>query len=520
MQKAYSSIKSLRTSFRIMRLGMQAKLLLTAIPVLIFFTMLVSYGIIERENSILYRDTVQQGLSIAKSAALLYTNARIYEELRMVDPSGMSEYLEYFMEDMMHLDPRMRGFFILNTQGRVLAHNNLREYGKIYAHDEIQSLLKDKKDFVEEVYTEEEGHVLRITVPLAIASKFWGLCRVNFSLNEMDAYNSRLRNEILALATVFLLISSVAVWLVGRHFVSPIRQLTKTMKTITLEGELSQNLPLLPHREDEIGKLQNSFVWMLTRLHEIEEERLRSIEGMLQADKMATVGQLASGLAHEINNPLGGTILCFQNLCEGDMDAQMRQQHIEVINESLEKIRRTLSEFLRFARPTPLSIREFSIEDIFAQCQNLADFSLSRHGISMHICSMPHMPMVQLDPDKIGQVLLNLVLNAAYAIRNRHNASDNVAAVLLKAYTKDDFLYIIVADTGPGVTKEIQEKIFNPFFTEKPEGQGTGLGLAVSSALITQHGGTLRLVTDNAPSHNNIVYDGAVFEISIPLNIT
>ncbi len=519
VQNLFYKIGILSLHRKIMRLGMQAKLLFTAIPILIVFTMIVSFGIIERENSIMYQNTVQQGMSIAKSAALLYTNARIYEELRMVDSAGMSEYLEYFMQDMMLLDPRMRGYFILNTDGRVLAHNQLREYGKIYDSDEIKKLLRDKKDFINEVYAEEGQHILHITVPLVIASKFWGLCRINFSLDEMYAYNSSLRDEILSLACVLLVISSIMVWLVGRHFVSPIRELTKNMKAITLQGSIAQSEPVLDEREDEIGKLQSSFAWMLTRLHEVEEERSRNIEGMLQADKLATVGQLASGIAHEINNPLGGIILCFQNLCEGEMDEKMRQQHVDVINASLEKIRCTVSEFLRFARPTPLSIRQSSVEEIFTHCLSLADFTLSRHGSTIYTELMPNMPMVQLDPDKIGQVLLNLVLNAAYAVNPTQDSNNKNSAVLLKAYTKQNELVIIVADTGPGVSKDIQEKIFNPFFSEKPEGKGTGLGLAVSIALIAQHGGTLKLITNEQPLHEGVLYSGAVFEIKIPLTV-
>ncbi len=500
------------------RPGMQAKLLATAIPILLFFTILMSLGIVKRENNIMYQDTVQQGLSIAKSAALLYTNSRIYEELRMVDSSGMSEYLEYFMADMMRLDPRMRKFFILNAQGQVLAHNNLREYGKVYDDPETIHLLTIRKDFVEEIYTDDEQYILRITVPLAIGSKFWGLCRVDFSLNEMYAYSSSLRNEVIILAAFFLLSSVCVVWLAGWHFVTPIRKLTQSMNTITMQGEVAQNVPILPQRDDEIGELQNSFVWMLTRLHQVEKERLQNIEKMLQTEKMAAVGQLASGIAHEINNPLGGTILCFQNLCEGGMDEETRKQHVKVINDSLEKIRITVSDFLRFARPSPLSIRETSVQKVFAHCQNLADFTLSQHGIDLNVDIMPEMPNVHLDLDKISQVLLNLVLNAAYALEN--TTTQNIKnAVLLKSYVENKDLYIIVADTGEGIGKDVQEKIFNPFFSTKPEGKGTGLGLAVSNALIAQHNGTLKII-DDVITYDETTYCGAVFEIKMPLNIS
>ncbi len=490
----------------------------TAIPTLLLFTIIVSLGIVERENNIIYHDTVQQGLSIAKSAALLYTNARIYEELRMVDSSGMTEYLEYFMADMMRLDPRMRSFFILDAQGQVLAHNNLREYGKIYSDAQITKLLSTQQEAIEEVYTDNEQYLLRITVPLAIGSKFWGLCRIDFSLNEMYAYNENLRNEVIFLALIFLLLSIAIVWFAGRHFVAPIKQLTDHMNTITLQGEVKQSLPSLAKRDDEIGELQDSFVWMLTRLHQVEDERLQNVERMLQAEKMAAVGQLASGIAHEINNPLGGIILCFKNLCEGDMSKEVQEQHVNVINDSLEKIRTTVSSFLRFARPAPLAIRPTSMQQVFNHCQNLASFTLSRHGISINIDLKSNMPDVQLDPDKIEQVLLNLILNASDSMKDSPKSDAYKPAILLRAYIENQNVCMIVADTGHGIPNEIQDKIFNPFFSTKPEGKGTGLGLAVSSALIAQHGGVLK-IAETSQEFNDIPYSGAVFEIKIPLNI-
>ncbi len=516
----YSHIqRSLLSKLVRMHIGIQTKLLTAAIPTLLFFTIILSLAIVKRENNIIYKDTVQQGLTIAKSAAFLYTNARIYEELNMVDPAGMSEYLEYFMADMMRLDPRMRNFFILDAQGQVLAHNKLREYGKLYNDDYTLDLLKKKEERIEEVYTDHEQYILRITVPLAIGSKFWGLCRIDFSLNEMYSYHANLRNEVIFLAFFFLLASIYVVWLAGRHFVAPIRQLTDNMNTITVEGEVKQCLPTLPERDDEIGELQNSFVWMLERLQKVEQERLQNTERMIQAEKMAAIGQLASGLAHEINNPLGGVILCFQNLCEGDMNEQTRRQHVKVIDDSLEKIRSTVGAFLRFARPAPLFMRQTNVQNIFGNCYNLAELTLSKHNIKIYMDLAQDMPDVQLDPDKIEQVVLNLILNADHAIMDIPAQARDNASVLLKSYTDNGYLFIIVADTGQGVSEDIQENIFNPFFSTKPEGKGTGLGLAVSRAIIAQHGGSLKVNAKLRPAYNDIVYTGAAFEIKIPLTV-
>ncbi|MEL7639253.1 MAG: ATP-binding protein [Solidesulfovibrio sp.] len=503
-----------------MKMGMQAKFTLFAVPCIALFAGILSVVIIAREEELLLRGVTQQGLDIARVSSVLFTNALVYEELGLVDTSGMADYLDYFVSDVMRLDARIVYFMVFDASGRVIAHNNLREYGKVHSDPATVAALGASGPLVSRNDDAAIGPHLDIAAPLAIGSKRWGACRIGYSLREMNERLDVLRAEVLGASAVLLLTALALVWYAGRHFSRPLTALTRTMNDITARGDLDAPLGELPARDDEIGVLQASFLWMVQRLRKAERDRLRTIEGMHRAEKLASIGQLASGVAHEINNPLGGVILCFRNLTSGGMDEPTRRQHEAVIDDGLEKIRRIVGELLHYARPTPLSVRPTPIEDLFARTRAFVAFTLQRQHVELAHRLDPDLPPLSVDPDKMGQVLLNLVLNAADAMPSGGTLS-------LDARADGETVRIAVRDTGPGVPPEHRERIFDPFFTTKPSGSGTGLGLAVSAAIVARHGGTLTLESpDQAeavgeapgegcdPGHG----PGACFVIRLPLS--
>lgn len=503
-----------------MKMGMQTKFILFAAPCIAVFIGVISFVTIQREEELLLRDVTQQGLDIARISSVLFTNARIYESLGMVDSTGMTDYLDYFVADVMRLDARIVYFMVFDTEGRVIAHNNLREYGKIHSDKATLAAIGATEPLITPKDNAAIGPHLDIAVPLAIGSKRWGACRIGYSLNVMYQGLHTLRSEVLGISAAMLLVALALVWYAGRHFSRPLTALTRTMNDITARGDLTAPMRELPPREDEIGALQASFLWMVARLRDAERERLRSIEGMHQAEKLASIGQLASGVAHEINNPLGGVILCFRNLTTGGMTEEVRRQHEKVIDDGLEKIRRIVGELMHYARPSPLAVSETRIEDLFASTRALVAFTLQRRGVALVSHVAPDVGPLVLDPDKMGQVILNLVLNGA-------DAMPTGGTLALDARIVENEVRITVSDTGPGVAPEHRERIFDPFFTTKPSGSGTGLGLAVSAAIVARHGGTLTLAPKDQPEPGTATEEdaakpapspGATFVIRLPLS--
>jgi two-component system NtrC family sensor kinase len=210
---------------------------------------------------------------------------------------------------------------------------------------------------------------------------------------------------------------------------------------------------------------------------------------LIQSEKMAAVGTLVSGVAHELNNPLTSIAGLSEFLLEQPPDAVPDREHLKVINEQAERAGRIVRDLLTFARKGPAEFQPVDLGDIAQRTVQLMGYELRQRGVTVETSVAPGVPAVLGDRYQLQQVVLNLVSNAAHAMsglpverprRVRLSVSSDGARVSLE-----------VSDTGPGLTADVQAQMFSPFFTTKAPGEGTGLGLFVSYGIATAHGGTL-----------------------------
>lgn len=219
------------------------------------------------------------------------------------------------------------------------------------------------------------------------------------------------------------------------------------------------------------------YVKDVTEKREMEEQ-------MRLAEKMAAIGQLSAGIAHEINNPLGGIRLCFNNLISTAMDNETKKTHIEVINTGLERIQGIIRQLLDFSKKTSLSISPVSVNKLIDNVLQLIEYSANKKGIEIIKNNSDRIPDVMVDRNKIEQVFLNIILNAIQAM-------NGPGKLIIKTSLNNGHCIISFMDTGPGIPHDVMPYIFDPFFTTKPVGEGTGLGLSVSKSIIEQHGGRI-----------------------------
>nr|WP_281166812.1 ATP-binding protein [Thermodesulfobacterium thermophilum] len=240
-------------------------------------------------------------------------------------------------------------------------------------------------------------------------------------------------------------------------------------------------------------------------VHYVEDvtEKKRIEEQMAITEKLAAIGQLAAGIAHEINNPLGGIILCLDNVIRSSMDEKTKNQHIELINQGLSRIQNIIKVLLDFSRTTELNLRVCEVKDLIENVLKLINYYLKEKSIKLKIELEQNLSPVYLDSNKIEQVLLNLILNAVDAMENSEEK-----VLTIKVYHKDSKMFIEVSDTGSGIPPHVAEKVFDPFFTTKPLGKGTGLGLFISKSIVEQHGGKIWFTTSEK---------GTTFVVEIPL---
>ncbi|ACI20851.1 MULTISPECIES: c-type heme family protein [Thermodesulfovibrio] len=251
--------------------------------------------------------------------------------------------------------------------------------------------------------------------------------------------------------------------------------------------------PIFDDRENVIKVVH--YVKDITEKRKIEEQ-------MRITEKLAAIGQLSAGLAHEINNPLGGIRLCFNNLINTEMDEKTKNMHVEVINHGLTKIQEIIKQLLDFSKQTELIISAVSVNNLVENVLKLTDYLISKKGIKVIKKLSNEIPEIMIDSNKIEQVFLNIVLNAIQAMDGKEGV------LTIESFLKNGKCYIAFTDTGNGIPDDILPKIFDPFFTTKPVGQGTGLGLSVSKSIIEQHSGRILVKTSSS---------GTTFTVELPV---
>ncbi|GAF91897.1 unnamed protein product, partial [marine sediment metagenome] len=218
--------------------------------------------------------------------------------------------------------------------------------------------------------------------------------------------------------------------------------------------------------------------------------------------RLATIGQLAAGVAHEINEPLGN-ILGFGQLARKnpDLPDETAQDLDKIVIASLHA-REVIKKLMMFARQAPPSKSQVNLNDLVEEGLSFFGERCAKAGIKLVRRLAPGLPEVTADPAQLNQVLVNLVVNALQAMTEGGSLAVETRASL-------DQAVLIVADTGAGMSREVQEKVFLPFFTTKDVNQGTGLGLAVVHGIVTAHGGTVRVESEEGR--------GTRFEIRLPV---
>jgi two-component system NtrC family sensor kinase len=246
--------------------------------------------------------------------------------------------------------------------------------------------------------------------------------------------------------------------------------------------------------------IERSILYEETR--QAYENLRRTQEQLLHSEKLAAVGQLISGVAHELNNPLTA-ILGYSQLLTSS--GQMGQQGIEYADKLYKQAQRThriVQNLLSFARQHKPERVQVQINLALEETLALRDYDLRMHNIRVHLDLAENLPVTSADPHQLQQVFLNMVNNAVDAILENSTEGD----LWVRTALNGDRLSIEFTDSGPGVKDA--SRVFDPFYTTKPVGKGTGLGLSICYGIITEHGGTIRV--------RNIPTRGASFSIELP----
>ncbi len=375
--------------------------------------------------------------------------------------------------------------------------------------------------------------VLVTDVPICIDEDCPGFVEISETHAFADAYarNTLFRSSIVGLFGFLcagLVSMVVGTWFVGR----PMQLLVDKARRI---GAGDVEGPVVIKQRDEIGELASEMNAMCLRLAETRyalsaetAERLRAQEQLRHADRLATVGKLSSGVAHELGTPLGVALVRANMIAGNPTSAPEVRDAARIISEQIDRITGIVRQLMDFARgrgaspPGPLRRSTTDLRQVAEHAIIMLTPLAVKRGVAIDLVASDDIPQPPANPEQIEQVLVNLLVNAIHAsehpgkivvtvARGDANPPADVTPPVYDGGATPRYALVSVKDEGVGIAPEVLPRIFEPFFTTKHVGEGTGLGLSVAYGIVREHGGWIEVTSERSK--------GSCFSIYLPTDV-
>ncbi len=409
--------------------------------------------------------------SLGTAEDQLRAHARNVADLVLVeDTLSLREYVKGLAD----ANPTWRGVFVLDGRGGLLAR-----FPRARAEDPLAALADTGATGV---VTLTPTHDRVAVVEATLVDPRIGVLRAVVDLSR-DHAAAMATTRRLGLAVGFLTLVGVALaFLLGRSLTRDLDAITERVERFG-RGDLDARAPERVS-STEVAVLAHRFNEMADRLVEARERLVRQQEQLIQVERLAALGTFAAGTAHEVVNPLAGVAGCVRRLGRADLPEERRDRYTAMALDGLRRATDVLRNLLTFARAEPRPPQPAELSDLL---RRTVDLACQGCGRSVRVAEGPpvavHWPVAQVE-----QVLTNLVLNAVQAATSE---------VEVRWEEEGDRIRIAILDDGPGIPPSLRTRVFEPFFTTRKAGGGTGLGLSVSRSLVEALGG--RLWLDDRP---------------------
>jgi len=390
----------------------------------------------------------------------------------------------------------------LRISTNVKNQDGSRAIGTRVSEDVYNRVVREGKPWIGRAFVVNHWYITAYEPIRDLSGRIIGILYVG--LLEQKYADLRQRAVLVFLAitlTGALVAFGLAYYIAGRISAS-VQKLARAADQVA-HGNLDAKVEI--SSRDELHDLAESFNFMAAALRK-RDEKLREFatRRIMESERLAHIGQLAAGVAHEINNPLQGIVTYSHLLLERVGAQNGARESLQKIVKQADRCRDIIRGLLDFARQRKPEKRLSSVNRVLEECVALVDNQALFHNIRIVKKLAPDLPQVLMDPSQVQQVFMNLIINAAEAM----NGSGQLT-LATRHLPAEGAVEVQITDTGHGIKQEDLDRIFDPFFTTKEVGHGTGLGLAISYGIIKEHNGTITV--ESLEGH------GATFAIRLPV---
>lgn len=304
--------------------------------------------------------------------------------------------------------------------------------------------------------------------------------------------------------TVFLILGlsiltfvlAIGIGIIAIRGLSPLRKLTEVTREIAA-GDLEQRAPI--QSRDEVGELASEFNRMADSIQERDLAIRTQQDALLQSEKMAVIGRMASKISHEVKNPLNALSLNVE-LLEEEIKSDDARKTLKMMSTEIDRLNQVSENYLSLARSRKSPAEETDLSKILSHVETLVQPECEKQGIEIEIDTRSDLPSLHVNGTRLEQAILNLTRNAIEAMKSGGRLG-------VRVRREDNQLVLEIWDTGPGMSEEIRLRIFEPFYTTKEK--GTGLGLAITHEIVREQGGTIACQSETGK--------GSSFLVSLPI---
>jgi len=390
----------------------------------------------------------------------------------------------------------------LRISTNVKAEDGGRAIGTRVSEEVYEQVLVKGLPWIDRAFVVNNWYIAAYEPIKDIKGKIIGILYVGILEEKFTDMRKRAVTMFLGITLTGMIIALIVSSFLAKAVLRPVKQLVFASGQWA-KGNLDYRVKTT--RSDEMAQLGETFNLMASSLKE-RDDKLQEYtsQQIMKSERLATLGQLAAGVAHEINNPLGA-VLMYTHLALEDLEEKdALRQNLEKAVAETSRCKDIIKGLLDFARQTEPKVEESNVNEILERTLGVVENQALFQNVKITKVICPSLPQVSMDVSQIQQVFTNIVLNAAEAMEGKGELT-----VISGMAPDSEYIEIEFTDTGCGIPPEDCEKIFDPFFTTKEVGRGTGLGLAVSHGIIARHKGTIEVKSEPGK--------GARFIIRLPL---